>query len=104
MTLAYHPAAREEVRQAYLYYSAISEELAHDFERHIGEALQYIASNPEGNRLRRYNIRRYNLVRFKLYYVAYMIWRDQIVVIAIGHSSKRPYYWYRRPKDYRENC
>jgi plasmid stabilization system protein ParE len=103
MTIAYHPAAREEARQAYLYYADIDEALARDFEKRVAGALAYIARNPEGHRLRRYNVRRYNLIRFKLYYIAYMIWRDQIVVIAIGHASKRPYYWYRRPKDYREN-
>ncbi|MDB6120728.1 MAG: hypothetical protein JWO08_4509 [Verrucomicrobiaceae bacterium] len=31
-----------------------------------------------------------------------MIWNDQLVVIAIGHAKKWPYYWYRRPKDFRD--
>ena len=103
MTLAYHPAAREEARQAYLYYADIDEALALDFENRVSDAIEQITQNPESSRVRRYNVRRRNLLRFKSNYIAYMLWQDQIVIIAIGHASKRPYYWYRRPKDYREN-
>ena len=48
-------------------------------------------------------MRRKNLSRFKRHYVAYMLWQEQIVIIAIGHASCRPYYWYRRPKNFRDN-
>jgi plasmid stabilization system protein ParE len=73
-----------------------------DFEARLLQALLRISQNPESSRLRRFGVRRRNLIRFKRHYVAYMIWKEQIVVIAIGHASKRPLYWYRRPKEYRE--
>jgi hypothetical protein len=47
-------------------------------------------------------VRRANLPRFKNQYVAYMEWEDTVVVIAIGHAKRRPYYWYRRPKQHRD--
>ena len=102
MTMVFHPAAREEARQAFLYYSGIDQALADDFEKRVANALNEISNDPLRHRVRRFAVRRYNLLRFKLYYIAYMIWREEIVVIAIGHASKRPYYWYRRPKDYRD--
>lgn len=102
MTLVYHPAAREEARHAFLYLAEEGEELANDFELRLSAALASIQRRPESCRPRRFNVRRKNLSRFKRHYIAYMIWKEQIVVIAIGHASRRPYYWYRRPKEFRE--
>ena len=103
MTLVFHPAGREEARQAFLYLAEDDEKLADDFEVRLASAFASIQRRPESYRVRRYKVRRKNLIRFKRHYVAYMIWNDQIVVIAIGHASRPPYYWYRRPKEYREN-
>ena len=100
--IVFHPAAREEVREGYLYYGAEDEELALDFERKVNQTLDLIQREPELSRIRRHKVRRANLPRFKEHYIAYMLWKDRIVVIAIGHSKRRPYYWYRRPKQYRE--
>lgn len=103
MTLAYHPKAREDARLAFLHYAVIDESLAEDFASEVSEAVDYIRRNPQASRIRRNNVRRFNLSRFKLHYIAYMLWQEQIVVIAIGHANRRPYYWYRRPREYREN-
>ena len=103
MTLVYHPAARAEAKEAYLFLAREDESLALDFEKRLTTALTYILKNPTANRVRRFSVRRKNLTRFNRYYVAYMIWQDEVVVIAIAHSSRRPYYWFRRPKDYRDS-
>jgi plasmid stabilization system protein ParE len=103
MDIVFHPAAREEAHEGYLYYGAEDEELALDFEHKINQTLDLIQHEPELLRIRRYGVRRANLPRFKERYVAYMIWKDKIVVIAIGHAKRRPYYWYRRPKQHRES-
>jgi plasmid stabilization system protein ParE len=102
MRVEYHSAAREEALDAYLYYAEEDENLARDFERKIQDAIQRISHDPLAYRVRKYDVRRVNLKRFKEHYVAYMIWREQIIVMAIGHAKRRPYYWYRRPKQYRE--
>lgn len=102
MRIVYHPAAREEARQAYLYYDLIDASLARNFEKRLTVALESIATYPTKYRLRRYNVRRCPLVRFRHYYIAYLLHDDRIVIIAIGHASKRPYYWYHRPKEHRE--
>jgi plasmid stabilization system protein ParE len=103
MPVVFHPAAREEAHEGYIYYGAEDGELALDFEHKINQTLDLIQREPELCRVRRYNVRRANLPRFKERYIAYMIWKDEIVVVAIGHAKRRPYYWYRRPKHHRES-
>ncbi|MES2709340.1 MAG: type II toxin-antitoxin system RelE/ParE family toxin [Verrucomicrobiota bacterium] len=102
MILVFHPAARDEAREAYLHLARDDEKLALDFEKRLRLALAGILRNPEACRLRRNGVRRKNLSRFKRHYIAYMIWNGQIVIIAVGHASRPPYYWYRRPKNYRD--
>ena len=102
MPIVFEDEAREEYREAIGYYHNIDPDLQIGFRAEIGHHLRFIASNPLVPRLRRYGVRRVNLERFALYYVAYMIWKEQIVIVAIGHSRKRPYYWRRRPKGFRE--
>ncbi len=73
MTIAYHPAAREEARQAYLYLALEDDDLTLDFEARLRQALRRISQNPESSRIRRFGVRRRNLIRFKRRYVDYMI-------------------------------
>jgi toxin ParE1/3/4 len=41
------------------------------------------------------DIRRFLLHRFP-YYVAYEVLSDEVVVLAVAHTSRRPNYWLRR--------
>ena len=34
--------------------------------------------------------------RFGEYYIAYMIWREKVVILAVAHAKRRPYYWRKR--------
>jgi hypothetical protein len=34
--------------------------------------------------------------RFGEYYIAYMLWHDKVVILAIAHAKRRPYYWRHR--------
>jgi len=58
MTIAYHPAAREEAWQAFLYLALEDEDLAFDFEARLHQALLRISQNPESCRVRRFAVRR----------------------------------------------
>lgn len=56
--------------------------------------MSLIIDNPLLYNLRRRNTRRANLTpRFGEYYIAYMIWRQKVVILAIAHAKRRPYYW-----------
>jgi plasmid stabilization system protein ParE len=94
--------AREEYREAIRHYFEIDPELQAGFRAEIRRHLKIIADNPALFSVRRYGVRRANLERFSLYYIAYILWQGQVVIVALGHASKRPYYWHRRPKHYRD--
>jgi plasmid stabilization system protein ParE len=100
--ILFHDAAREEYKAAIGYYHKIDPDLQLAFRAEIGHQLRFIADNPLLTKLRNYGVRRVNLKRFGLHYIAYMLWKEQIVIVAIGHVRKRPYYWRRRPKDFRD--
>ena len=102
MPIVFEDEAREEYRKAIGYYHHFDPDLQVGFRAEIGRHLRFIAADPAVPRLRRYGVRRVNLEHFALYYIAYMIWKDQIVIVAIGHAKKRPYYWRRRLKAYRD--
>ena len=101
--IVFHPDAREEYREAIRYYFDIDPDLQLGFRSEFGRSLRQIADNPMLYNERRYGVRRANLERFGFYYIAYQIQKDQLVIIAVGHARKRPYFWYRRPKNFRDN-
>ncbi len=85
-----------------VYYAGLDEDLALDFEEDLQGVIVRVRRDPLINRVRKYSVRRANLPRFKNQSVAYMMWKASVVVIAIGHAKRRPYYWYRRPKQHRD--
>lgn len=101
--VVFDDAAREEYREALRYYHKIDPDLQRGFRAELQKVVAEIQASPLLHRVRKHGVRRVNLPRFSLYYVAYMLWHEQIVVVAVGHASKRPFYWRRRPKDYRDS-
>ena len=101
-SIVFQPDAREEYREAIRYYFDIDPDLQKAFRLEFGQYLRTIADNPLLFHDRRYGVRRANLERFGLYYIASTIRKQLIVVVAVGHACKRPYYWYRRPKNFRD--
>lgn len=98
-----HPAAQVELEDAIGYYLAIDKELAVDFDRHYKRHRWRICESPLLYRIRRFTVRRVNLApRFGEYYIAYMIWRGRVVILAVAHAKRRPYYWRRRIGDARK--
>jgi hypothetical protein len=71
--------------------------LADDFDFTFFRYLDAIIANPLLYNIRRRAVRRANLKpRFGEYYIAYMIWREKVVILAIAHAKRRPYYWRKR--------
>lgn len=92
-----HPEAREEFDAAFDYYLGIDPELADDFDSTFFRYLDAIIANPLLYNIRHRAVRRANLKpRFSEYYIAYMIWREKVVILAIAHAKRRPYYWRKR--------
>jgi plasmid stabilization system protein ParE len=92
-----HPQAVVEFDDAFGHYLAIDPPLAASFETTVFRALREICETPHRFSTRRSPTRRVNLTpRFGAYYVAYMIWHDKPVILAVAHGKRRPYYWRKR--------
>jgi len=100
-----HPAARDELHDTIRYYAGADGDgsLAFDFETTFYTHTATIVANPLLYNIRHVSVRRVNLKpRFSEYYIAYMIWRDKVVILAIAHAKRRPYYWRRRIDEAKE--
>ena len=99
-----HPAARDELHDTIRHYAAIDdlddderEPLALAFHNTFYRYVDAIIANPLRFSVRKPPTRRVNLTpRFGAYYIAYMIWRDKPVILAVAHGKRRPYYWRKR--------
>ena len=99
--LQIHPAAREELLATIRYYAAIDEgdqgELAIAFQESFYRYADAITAQPRLHNLRRGLTRRVNLTpRFGEHYIAYMIWNEKVVILAVAHAKRRPYFWRMR--------
>lgn len=98
-----HPAARDEFDHAMDHFLGIEPELAVAFAAYFRICRRKICENPLLYNIRRFKARRVNLAsRFNEYYIAYMIWREKVVILAIGHAKQRPYYWRKRIRESRD--
>lgn len=92
-----HPSAQQEHDEWLEYFGGIDEELAVAFELRYLQCRHTICVNPELFSLRHGKTRRVNLVpRFGEYYMAYMIWQEKVVILAVAHAKRRPRYWRQR--------
>ena len=92
MSLDFHPEAKSEFDEAYLWYEHQREGLGTDFVRCVNEVLEIIQRNPEiyapaENRIRRALVRRFPFGVF------YREIPSGIRIIAIFHSKRNPIRW-----------
>jgi len=68
------------------------EGLGKRFREEVESKCRAVVENPLAWNERRGGYRRANLGGFP-HYIAFLIDEDEIVVMAVGHSSRRPDYW-----------
>ncbi|MEI7732797.1 MAG: type II toxin-antitoxin system RelE/ParE family toxin [Verrucomicrobiota bacterium] len=90
-------AAEAELTEAIAYYEDIEFGLGLRLKDEIRKAIAWIQSHPELPSLRAKGYRRINLNVFP-YYVAYIIWKDTVWIVAIAHSYRLPEYWIKRKR------
>ncbi len=96
-SLEIHPEAAQELADVYEHYLTIDEGLARSFDEHFRNHRDSILANPFQYNIRCGPTRRVNLLpRFREIYIAYMLWRDKVVILAVAHAKRRPYYWRNR--------
>ena len=92
MTVRFHPAARDEIRNAHAWYEERSPLAALGFAQDVDRAIQQIAEAPTRHPEAAHDTRRVVLSRFPftLFYRAIEL---DVVVIAVAHQKRRPGYW-----------
>ena len=94
---AMHPAAEQELAEVAEYYEAIDPDLADAFLDSFESYRITITENPLRYSIRKGIVRRVNLTpQFREYYLPFMIWKDRIIILAVAHAKRRPYYWQKR--------
>jgi plasmid stabilization system protein ParE len=98
--IRYHPAARAEVLDATEWYEDRRLMLGQDFLTEVRRAEAMIARYPSA--WPRWlgivvDVRRFKLARFP-YSVAFQAIGEDIVVIAVAHQNRAPFYWQDRAK------
>jgi plasmid stabilization system protein ParE len=91
-TVRYHPEARAEFLQEVEYLAAISARLAEHYDRAVHTAEEQAANTPESwpkykHRTRRVIDRRFN------FSMVYLHNENEIYVVAIAPTKRKPGYW-----------
>ena len=95
MKFSFHPEAHAEFNEAAIYYCDKSPSLASAFLTEIENAIEKIVENPELYREIDEDIRRCLTRRFP-YAVLYTIENNYILILAVMHCSREPWYWRHR--------
>ena len=93
--LRLHPAAQRELDEAAAYYDAESPGLGSAFLGEFERALQQIRAFPEAAPVGHGSVRVRVLVAFP-FSLHYVLLGDAILVLALAHHSRRPFYWRER--------
>lgn len=93
--LRLHPAAQRELDEAAAYYDAESPGLGSAFLSEFEHALQQIRALPEAAPVGLGSVRVRVLVAFP-YSLHYALLGDAVLVLALAHHSRRPFYWRER--------
>jgi toxin ParE1/3/4 len=92
----FHRLAREEYDAAVKWYAARSASAAGEFKGAVREAVLRISERPES--LARFSgpYRWTRVRRFPYILVCRPRQSDEMIVVAVAHTSRRPGYWRRR--------
>ena len=97
MSWVLHPAAQDELDELTEHFAAIDFHLVSAFKEDYFRHQSLILRTPEMFRERIPKVRRVNLApRFHEYFLAYMVWNQRIVILAVGHGKRRPHYFRHR--------
>ncbi|MCY2963660.1 MAG: type II toxin-antitoxin system RelE/ParE family toxin [Planctomycetota bacterium] len=87
--------AVREAREAREWYQNAAENLAMEFDARLAAAIDQIRSAPLRWPIFKDSVR-FRLLQQFPYTVFYRVHDDEIFVVAIAHSKRRPGYWSRR--------
>ena len=95
MTFDFHPEARQEFFDVIAYYEGCREGLGLRFSRQIYSTINQVLLGPNSWPKISENTRRCMTRRFP-YGVIYEVREHDILIIAVAHLSREPFYWSER--------
>ena len=90
-------SAQHELDEAFDFYEAQLFGLGYEFIDEFEKAVKRIEQFPEAWQSFSLNTRRCQFNRFP-YAIIYDIYEENIVIIAVAHLHRRPFYWKHRRK------
>ena len=94
-TVRFLRPAEQEMLDAARYYEAQARGLGNDFLDKIDSAVRDIAEHPERWPALHLDVRRRLIHRFP-YTLLYRVDAEEVVVLAVMHLHRNPYYWMSR--------
>lgn len=95
MKITLLPLAQKELDEAFSWYEEQVVGLGYEFLDEFDQSARLIASFPELFEQIEKDVRRCLINRFP-YSIIYGIDSEQIVIIAVAHLKRKPYYWIER--------
>ena len=93
MRVKFHPDARAELREGKAFYRSRSPLAALAFAQHVDLAISRVAEAPFRYPEGEYGTREHVLPSRFPYTIVYRVRENVIIVIAVAHQSREPYYW-----------
>ncbi len=97
MNIDFDPLALLELNDAVEYYNFQLQGLGDRFKKDIKQGLKKISDHPDAWQFQTLRSRRFVLNTFP-YKIVYSVKGDQIFVLAIANSHRKPDYWIDREK------
>jgi plasmid stabilization system protein ParE len=96
MAFKLHPAAKEELEDAFDFYRENGGlELAKDFATEVQRVAEMLVANPGFGSEIGVGLRSYPTRRFP-YLLVYEVEDEELLILAVGHQHRLPGYWRRR--------
>src|SRR5947209_5457623 len=95
-TVTFHHLAAQEFRQARSWYARRSRSATLRFIQAVDTALRQVADDPERWPLYDDRHRWVKAKKFPYLLIYRRTGEDQLTVVAVAHTSRRPGYWKRR--------
>ena len=95
----FHPKAREELLEAANYINTDDPEQGELFEMIFEDTLDWACSQPLIFRCFEEDFRKIKVGKFR-YLLVFRIVGDEVQVLAVAHTSRKPGYWKNRAKNW----
>ncbi len=91
----FHPEARQDLRDAIGWYRSRSPSVAVEFRVAVSDVIRHIVKAPQRWPEYLHGTRRFVMHRFP-FSIVYLDDREEVSIVAVAHSKRKPGYWKAR--------